>query len=73
LRSGDACENPLSETNPTNRNDRVFVVNPRGKVPVLILPDGEAIFDSGAICDHLDTLGTVRLIPNMARPVAPCD
>ena len=51
------------ETSPTNRNDAVFAVNPLGKVPVLILPDGEAIFDSGAICDHLDTLGTVRLIP----------
>ncbi len=51
------------ETSPTNRNDRVFAVNPLGKVPVLILPDGEAIFDSGAICDHLDTLSTIRLIP----------
>ena len=51
------------ETSPTNRNDSVFAVNPLGKVPVLILPDGEAIFDSGAICDHLDTLGTIRLIP----------
>ena len=34
------------ETSPTNRNDSVFAVNPLGKVPVLVLPDGEAIFDS---------------------------
>ena len=51
------------ETSPTNRNDSVFAVNPLGKVPVLVLPDGEAIFDSGAICDHLGTLSTIRLIP----------
>jgi glutathione S-transferase len=56
------------ETSPTNRNDRVFAVNPLGKVPVLVLPDGEAIFDSGAICDHLDTLGSIRLIPGQGGP-----
>jgi glutathione S-transferase len=55
------------ETSPTNRNDRVFAVNPLGKVPVLVLQDGEAIFDSGAICDHLDTLGTARLIPEQGH------
>ena len=51
------------ETSPTSRNDSVFAVNPLGKVPVLVLPDGETIFDSGAICDHLDALGVIRLIP----------
>ena len=55
------------ETSPTNRNDSVFAVNPLGKVPVLVLPDGEAIFDSGAICDYFDTLGTMRLIPEHGR------
>jgi glutathione S-transferase len=61
-----------NETSPTNRNDSVFAVNPLGKVPVLVLPDGEAIFDSALICDYLDTLSTARLIPSdgRARPSA---
>ncbi|HEV2502272.1 MAG TPA: glutathione S-transferase [Mesorhizobium sp.] len=52
------------ETSPTNRNDQVFAVNPLGKVPVLILADGEAIFDSVVICDYLETLNRcASLIP----------
>lgn len=52
------------ETSPTNRNDQVFAVNPLGKVPVLVLSDGEAIFDSVVICDHLETLNErAPLIP----------
>uniref|UniRef100_UPI0019530318 glutathione S-transferase N-terminal domain-containing protein n=1 Tax=Klebsiella pneumoniae TaxID=573 RepID=UPI0019530318 len=42
------------ETSPTNRNDAVFAVNPLGKVPVLVLEDSEAIFDSVVICDYLN-------------------
>lgn len=44
------------ETSPTLRNDEVFALNPLGKVPVLITDDGEAIFDSGVICEYLDGL-----------------
>jgi glutathione S-transferase len=44
------------ETSPTRRNDAVFAANPLGKVPVLICDDGLALFDSVAICDHLDQL-----------------
>jgi glutathione S-transferase len=55
------------ETSPTNRNDSVFAVNPLGKVPVLVLPHGEAIFDSAVICDYLDTLGSVPLVPANGR------
>jgi len=29
-------------------------VNPLGKIPVMILPDGQAIFDSSVIVDYLD-------------------
>jgi glutathione S-transferase len=57
------CRSPARATSPTNRNDSVFAVDPLGKVPVLVLPDGEAIFDSKAICDHLETLTTIQLIP----------
>lgn len=56
------------ETSPTNRNDAVFAMNPLGKVPVLILADGFALFDSVVICDHLDTLHTgPKLIPTDPR------
>lgn len=52
------------ETSPTNRNEAVFAQNPLGKVPVLVLGDGFALFDSTVICDHLDTLhGGPKLIP----------
>ena len=38
--------------------------NPLGKIPVLILEDGRAIYDSRVIVDHLDRIsGPGRLIP----------
>ncbi|WP_342236158.1 glutathione S-transferase family protein [Inquilinus sp. OTU3971] len=56
------------ETSPTRRNDAVFAANPLGKVPVLICEDGLALFDSVAICDHLDGLHDgPRLIPPAGR------
>ena len=39
------------ETSPTRRNAAVFAVNPLGKVPVLVLDDGLALFDSAVISD----------------------
>lgn len=44
------------ETSPTRRNEEVFRVNPLGKVPVLLLDDGMALFDSNVICEYLDGL-----------------
>src|SRR5438552_1635452 len=42
--------------------------NPLGKVPVLVLDDGTAIFDSPVIVDYLDTVTPVgRLIPEPTR------
>ena len=32
----------------------IRTINPLGRVPALILDDGEVLFDSGAILDHLD-------------------
>ncbi|MFE0757558.1 glutathione S-transferase family protein [Inquilinus sp. NPDC058860] len=56
------------ETSPTRRNEAVFAANPLGKVPVLICEDGLALFDSVAICDHLDQLHDgPRLIPPAGR------
>lgn len=52
------------ETSPTRRNDEVFALNPLGKVPVLVWPGSEPIFDSVVICAFLDTLhGGRPLIP----------
>ena len=57
------------ETSPTRRNEAVFAVNPLGKVPVLVLDDGLALFDSIVICDYLDGLhGGRRLIPSSGPP-----
>ena len=56
------------ETSPTRRNEAVYAANPLGKVPVLICEDGLALFDSVAICDHLDGLHDgPRLIPPAGR------
>jgi glutathione S-transferase len=53
------------ETSPTNRNATVYAANPLGKVPVLILADETAIFDSTVICDYLDGIhDRPRLIPS---------
>ncbi|HEX7009539.1 MAG TPA: glutathione S-transferase N-terminal domain-containing protein [Phycisphaeraceae bacterium] len=44
-------------------------VNPLGKVPCLVLEDGEVLFDSRVICEYLDTLPPVNsLIPATLRP-----
>jgi glutathione S-transferase len=54
------------ETSPTQRNPEVFALNSLGKVPVLIARDGEAIFDSDVICEHLDGLHDgAKLIPRV--------
>ncbi|HEU4664587.1 MAG TPA: glutathione S-transferase family protein [Dokdonella sp.] len=63
----DALEVIHHETSPLQHNDAVFERNPLGKVPVLVLDDGFALFDSDVICAYLDTLhGGARLIPEDA-------
>lgn len=52
------------ETSPTRRNEAVYAVNPLGKVPVLLLDDGDTLFDSNVICEYLDGLHDgAKLIP----------
>ena len=52
------------ETSPTLKNPDVFARNPLGKVPVLLRPDADAIFDSDVICAYFDTLHAERrMIP----------
>lgn len=40
------------------RTDRALLPrNPLGRIPTLVLPDGQVLFDSIVICEYLDTLG----------------
>ena len=44
-------------------DESLRATNPLSQVPVLILDDGEILFDSSVICDHLDAEGGAGLIP----------
>ena len=47
---------------------KIALNNPLGKVPCLILDDGEAIYDSRVIAEYVDTLSPVgKLIPAGSR------
>lgn len=49
-------------------NDPLRQQNPLGKVPVLILDDGSALFDSPVILEYLDTLaGGGKILPRETR------
>ncbi|MFC0400567.1 glutathione S-transferase C-terminal domain-containing protein [Paraburkholderia rhizosphaerae] len=46
----------------------IHTFNPIGKVPCLVMEDGEAVFDSRVICEYVDTLSPVgKLIPQPGR------
>ncbi|HRK18899.1 MAG TPA: glutathione S-transferase N-terminal domain-containing protein [Hyphomicrobiaceae bacterium] len=52
-------------TIPWNKGTTAPDHNPLGKIPVLILDDGRAIYDSRVIVEYVDTLpGSTRLIPD---------
>lgn len=54
---------------PWEENTHVPDYNPLGKVPVLVLDDGNTLFDSRVIVEYLDTITPVsRLIPDENRP-----
>jgi len=47
---------------------QIHTFNPLGKVPCLVMEDGEAVFDSRVICEYVDTLSPVgKLIPQSGR------
>jgi len=47
--------------------DEMITINPLGKVPSLILDDGETLFDSRTIIEYLDAIATTskQLVPTM--------
>jgi glutathione S-transferase len=58
----------LVEESPWAAGTSVPDYNPLGKVPVLILDDGTALYDSRVIVEYLDTVSPVsRLIPEPSR------
>ncbi|HEX6828086.1 MAG TPA: glutathione S-transferase [Burkholderiales bacterium] len=53
---------------PWVEENTVSELNPLGKIPVLLLDDGTALYDSRVIVEYLDTLTPVsRLIPETNR------
>ncbi|HKW79788.1 MAG TPA: glutathione S-transferase [Casimicrobiaceae bacterium] len=60
------CE--VISASPWDKDSIVPAHNPLGKVPVLMLDDGTALFDSRVIVEYLDTVSPVsRLIPEPSR------
>lgn len=54
--------------NPFNDNPDLVSANPLGKIPTLLLDNGEALFDSPVICHYLDNLSNQpQLIPDDGR------
>lgn len=52
----DRIELLPSAASPVARDLTIAPVNPLGKVPAAILPDGTALIDSRTICEYLDSL-----------------
>jgi len=64
LEKGLAERVELIHSDPFGDSEALTGANPLGKVPALVLPDGQAIFDSAVICAYLDSLsGANPLIP----------
>ena len=58
----------LVEASPWAPGNPVSDFNPLGKIPVLVLDDGTALYDSRVIVEYLDTVSPVsRLIPEPSR------
>jgi glutathione S-transferase len=60
--AGAVAEVPVSTT-PLNTAPEVAAANPTGRIPVLIRPDGPALYDSRVICRYLDDRFTAGLYP----------
>jgi glutathione S-transferase len=61
-------ELPFALENVWAKDTQIIHSNPLGKIPCLILDDGEPIFDSRVIAEYADTLNPVnRLIPDSGK------
>ena len=60
------CEMEMVDVNPVD--NPVNAHNPLGKIPALILDDGNALYDSRVIVEFLDSVSPIsRLIPEATR------
>jgi glutathione S-transferase len=58
----------LIEEDLIKKSPNLLAANPLGKVPALILGDGQSLFDSPVICEYIDTLNdSPVLIPATQR------
>ena len=56
------------DTDPWDPATDLVVDNPLGRVPALLMDDGDILYDSGVICQYLDTRSdAAELVPNDAR------
>lgn len=61
-------ELPFALENVWAQETQIMENNPLGKIPCLVLDDGEPIFDSRVIVEYADTLSPVnRLIPDSGK------
>ena len=65
IETGQIDEVALVETQatPTAPDPRRIAVNPLGKIPALVRPDGPALYDSRVICRYLDARARAGLYP----------
>ena len=62
--TGQEVEKLASAASPVDRDETIVAVNPTGKVPTAILPDGSSLYDSRAICRWLDAQhGGAKMYP----------
>lgn len=60
----DRIERVRTVVHPAKPNAEVMANHPLSKIPVLILDDGQAIYDSRVICEYLDmAFGQGTLVP----------
>lgn len=52
----DRIEIIVASTSPVNRHAGLAALNPVGKIPVMVLHDGQVLYDSRVICSYLDSL-----------------
>lgn len=56
--------NPFNAGDASKENAELIEANPLGRIPTLVLDNGEVFFDSPLICQYLDSLSSDTLIPN---------
>jgi glutathione S-transferase len=58
----------VERADTTDPNDSLRKINPLGKIPVLIIEDGSAIYDSRVILDYLDDrAGGGKIVPRQPK------